>query len=139
MNKQVLDLSSFAKAVKTLKEALAEHAKDKTNLFVRDSVIQRFEYTYELSHKMLKRFLLYSEFSGQDIAEMVFSNIIRTANEKGLLLNNLEKWEEYRKIRNMTSHTYDEIKAKLVVAIVPEFLQEAVFLLEQLQQRSKKL
>jgi nucleotidyltransferase substrate binding protein (TIGR01987 family) len=139
MSEQVLDLSSFAKAVKTLEEALSEFAKDKTNSFVRDSVIQRFEYTYELSHKMLKRFLLYSEFSGQDIAEMVFANIIRTANEKGLLLNDLEKWEEYRKIRNMTSHTYDETKANLVVALAPEFLQEAVFLLEQLRQRSKKL
>ncbi|MDR2428682.1 MAG: nucleotidyltransferase substrate binding protein [Candidatus Margulisbacteria bacterium] len=139
MSKQILDLSSFAKAVKTLEEALSEFTKDKTNSFVRDSVIQRFEYTYELAHKMLKRFLLYSEFSGQDIAEMVFANIVRTANEKGLLLNNLEKWEEYRKIRNMTSHTYDETKAKLVIAVVPEFLQEAVFLLEQLRQRSKKL
>ncbi|MDR1452717.1 MAG: nucleotidyltransferase substrate binding protein [Candidatus Margulisbacteria bacterium] len=61
------------------------------------------------------------------------------SNEKGLLLNDLGKWEEYRKIRNMTSHTYAETKANLVISVVPEFLREAEFLLEQLQQKLTEL
>ena len=134
-----LDLSSFTKAIGTLSEALTEYEKDKKNLFVRDSVIQRFEYTYELSHKMLKRFLSYAEFSGQATAEMVFAEIIRTANEKGLLLNDLEKWEEYRQARNMTSHVYDETKANLVISLMPEFLREVEFLLAQLRKQAEKL
>ena len=135
----LLDLSSFTRAIGTLSEAIAEYEKDKSNLFVRDSVIQRFEYTYELSHKMLRRFLSYAGFNGQAAAEMVFAEIIRTANEKGLLLNDLEKWEEYRKVRNMTSHVYDETKANLVISLMPEFLREVEFLLAQLRKQAEKL
>ena len=44
-----LDLSSLTKALESLDVALA---KDKDE-FIRDSVIQRFEFTYELSWKFL--------------------------------------------------------------------------------------
>jgi nucleotidyltransferase substrate binding protein (TIGR01987 family) len=134
-----LDLSSFNKAIKSLKEAIVEFNKDKTNVFVKDSVIQRFEYTYELSHKTLKRFLEKSQFSSQNIDEMSFADIVRTANEKGLLLNDLEKWTIYRQKRNITSHTYDEIKAAEVISIVPDFLEEVEFLLKKLIEKSKNL
>ncbi|MDR3124645.1 MAG: nucleotidyltransferase substrate binding protein [Endomicrobium sp.] len=134
-----LDLSSFNKAIKSLKEAIVEFNKDKTNAFVKDSIIQRFEYTYELSHKTLKRFLEKSQFSSQNIDEMSFADIVRTANEKGLLLNDLEKWAIYRQKRNMTSHTYDEIKADEVISIVPDFLEEVDFLLKKLIEKSKNL
>ncbi|MDR2066321.1 MAG: nucleotidyltransferase substrate binding protein [Endomicrobium sp.] len=134
-----LDLSSFNKAIKSLKEAVVEFSKDKTNVFVKDSVIQRFEYTYELSHKTLKRFLEKSQFSSQNIDEMSFADIVRTANEKGLLLNDLEKWAIYRQKRNITSHTYDEIKADEVISIVPNFLEEVEFLLKKLIEKSKNL
>ncbi|MDR2616803.1 MAG: nucleotidyltransferase substrate binding protein [Endomicrobium sp.] len=134
-----LDLSSFNKAIKSLKEAVVEFNKDKTNVFVKDSVIQRFEYTYELSHKTLKRFLEKSQFSSQNIDEMSFSDIVRTANEKGLLLNDLEKWAIYRQKRNITSHTYDEIKSDEVISIVPDFLEEVEFLLKKLIEKSKNL
>ncbi|MDR1243801.1 MAG: nucleotidyltransferase substrate binding protein [Endomicrobium sp.] len=134
-----LDLSSFNKAIKSLKEAAVEFNKDKTNVFVKDSIIQRFEYTYELSHKTLKRFLEKSQFSSQNIDEMSFADIVRTANEKGLLLNDLEKWAIYRQKRNVTSHTYNEIKADEVISIVPDFLEEVEFLLKKLIEKSKNL
>jgi nucleotidyltransferase substrate binding protein (TIGR01987 family) len=130
-----LDLSSFEKALASLKEALIELQKDTTNSFVKDSVIQRFEYTYELSHKMLKRFLAAAEFSSQEIDGMVFGEIIRTANEKGLLLNDLTKWNEYRKMRNITSHSYDVSKADAVISIVPDFASEADFLLKKMMEK----
>ncbi|MDR1418660.1 MAG: nucleotidyltransferase substrate binding protein [Endomicrobium sp.] len=134
-----LDLSSFEKAAKSLKEVWVEFNKDKTNIFVRDAVIQRFEYTYELSHKILKRFLEKYQFSSQEIDEMSFANIVRTANEKGLLLNDLERWIIYRQRRNITSHTYDEAKADTVILIVSDFLEEVEFLLEKLIEKSKSL
>jgi nucleotidyltransferase substrate binding protein (TIGR01987 family) len=134
-----LDLSSFEKVAKSLREAWVEFSKDQTNIFVRDSVIQRFEYTYELSHKILKRFLEKYQFSSQEIEEMSFANIVRTANEKGILLNDLEKWVIYRQRRNITSHIYDESKADAVILIVPDFLEEVEFLLEKLIEKSKSL
>jgi hypothetical protein len=49
----MLDISSLKKAVASLDAALS---RDKDE-FIRDSVIQRFEYTYELSWKFLARHL----------------------------------------------------------------------------------
>jgi hypothetical protein len=47
-----LDIRSLIKALASLQEALAEYKKH-PNHFMRDSCIQRFEYSYELAHKML--------------------------------------------------------------------------------------
>lgn len=128
-----LDLSSFKKAIQSFKLAIEEYGKDKTNLFVRDSVIQRFEYTYSLALKMIKR---YMEINGEDVDSLSFNDMIRTANEKSLLLNNLEVWNNYRLKRNITSHTYDEEKAQDIISIVDNFYKEVEFLFLELEKRN---
>jgi hypothetical protein len=59
-----INLSSFENALLSLQESWAVFQQDTSNRFMRDSVILRFEYTYELAHKTLKRFLSASKFSG---------------------------------------------------------------------------
>ncbi|QLH41985.1 MAG: nucleotidyltransferase substrate binding protein [Coxiellaceae bacterium] len=109
MNSQSkLDFSSFQKAVISLDEALEAHRQDLNNRFIRDAAIQRFEYTYELASKMLRRYLLMAESSSQEVIEQSFPNLIRTGFERGLLLNSWDVWQKYRYARNITSHTYDE-------------------------------
>lgn len=130
-----LDLSSFQKAIRSLEEALNELTKQQSNLFVRDATIQRFEYTYELAHKMLKRYLEMTEANADEIDQMSFSHLIRTGAEKGLLQNSWDVWSSYRTARNLTSHAYNEAKAVEVCQVIPQFLQEAVFLINQLQKR----
>jgi nucleotidyltransferase substrate binding protein (TIGR01987 family) len=132
-----LDFSSFKKAIQSLDEAVIELKKQEANLFVRDATIQRFECTYELAHKMLKRYLEMTEANMNEIDQMSFATLIRTGAEKGLLKNSWDVWSSYRTARNLTSHTYNEAKAIEVCQIVPKFLQEAQFLLEQLQKRSR--
>ncbi len=46
-----LDLTPLTNAVKRLQEGLIRYSQ------IRDGLIQRFEFTYEISHKMLKRYL----------------------------------------------------------------------------------
>ncbi len=128
-------LTSFEKAINSLKEAIAEYNKDKSNSFVRDSVIQRFEYTYELSIKMLKRYLEIISSSKSEVDMMSFNDIIRKANIKGMLSGNLEDWRNYRDMRNITSHTYDEEKASQVISVVDGFLYDAEFLLNILKEK----
>lgn len=136
MNKSSkLDISSLIKALASLDEAVTEFRKDQTNKFVRDASIQRFEYTYELCGKMLKRYLEMTESSAEVIDQMAFPNLIRTGFEKGLLQSSWDVWKEYRDARNITSHTYDEEKAKLVCEVLPLFLKDARFLELSLQQR----
>lgn len=130
-----LDVSPLNKAVKSLEAAINEYNKQSANEFIRDAAIQRFEYTYELSHKMLKRYLENTEPNAEQIDSMSFPELIRTASERGLLLNGWDVWTVYRAARNMTSHTYDELKAKEVYDVIPNFLKEASHLLKKLQER----
>ena len=72
-----------------------ERPKDE---FLRDSVIQRFEYTFELAWKTLKR---YFEINNQ-LREDNVKNLIREAAKQNLIPD-VEKWFEYLKARNLTS------------------------------------
>lgn len=132
--KYKLDLSSLKKAHESLKEILIRYSKESEDNAIRDAVIQRFEYTYSLALKMLRRHLELNLDEAISIDSVNFNGLIRKSNEVGLLLNNLEKWDRYRLARNLTSHTYDEEKAIEVVSVVPDFEKEVEFLLNKLQE-----
>jgi nucleotidyltransferase substrate binding protein (TIGR01987 family) len=132
----ILDLSSLVNALNSLSEAVSEMKKQVDNKFIRDATIQRFEYSYELAHKMLKRYLEMTESSAEEVDQMSFQNLIRTGAERGLLLNSWDIWSVYRNARNLTSHTYNEAKAVEVCLVIPDFLHDATYLLDQLQARA---
>lgn len=140
-----LDFSSFQNAIsqleKSLKFAQSPMAMKDPDLFeqLRNSVIQCFEFTYELSHKMLKRYLEKTAASPEEIDLSTFQNLIRTGNEKGLLRSDWLLWRIFRQARTDSSHTYDEGKAETVYSIAPDFLEEAKFLYGQLVERSSKV
>jgi len=123
---------------KSFKYATSEAAKADPGLFeqLRNSVIQCFEFTYELSHKMLKRYLEVTTANPEEFDLSTFQNLIRTGNEKNLLRSNWLRWKDYRQARTSSSHTYDQEKAELVYAIAPDFLEEAHHLYKQLVDRS---
>ena len=103
---------------------------------LRNSVIQCFEFTYELSWKMLKRYLEATEPNPADIDIASFQNLIRLGNERALLRSDWRQWKTYRQARTDSSHTYDAAKADVVFAIAPDFLEEARALLAELTRRS---
>ena len=98
---------------------------------VRDGLIQRFEFIYELSHKMLRRrYLTQIAASPDDITAMPFADL---GNAQRLLRGDWPVWCRFREMRSRTSHTYDVRIASEVVTALPEFLAEAEYLLTQLQ------
>ncbi len=129
-----LDTTSFENALKSLIDILVMYDENPDNIIVRDATIQRFEYTYSLALKMLSRFI--NQESKEITHTMTFNQLIRTANQFGLLKSNLEIWDDYRQKRNSTSHTYDEAIALEVMSIVPNFKDDAVFLLNKLKELS---
>lgn len=128
-----LDIMPLIRAVQRLDEGLARYQADISDIQIRDGLIQRFEFTYELSHKMLKRYLMLNSASPALIEQMNFQDIIRTGNEKNLLLGNWLDWKKYRDMRSRTSHTYDEETALDVVSGIPKFLAEVQFLQSKLE------
>ncbi len=132
----VLDLNPLSNAVARLDEGIARYQADTSDTQIRDGLIQRFEFTYEIGHKMLKRYMEMASANPEQFDGMPFQDVIRSGNEQGLLLSDWPRWRIFRDMRSKTSHTYDEAKALEVVAEIPAFLQEATFLLGQLRGRT---
>ena len=133
---QKLDVSPLANAVDRLAEGLVRYEKDVSDTQIRDGLIQRFEFSYEISHKLLKRHLEAVAATPEKFDAMAFADLIRSGSEQGLLLGDWTKWRAYREMRSKTSHTYDEETAIEVVRGIPAFLEEARYLLTQLQERN---
>jgi len=104
--------TQLEKALNQLKKAIAQ-PKDE---FIRDSVIQRFEFTCELSWKTAKKCL--------GLNSTAPKVIIREIAQQGLITSP-EYWFQLIDARNETSHTYNEEVAekiyKIAVKAVPEF------------------
>ena len=128
----VMDISALQNALKSLKDAYSEYNKTE-NEYVRDSVIQRFEYTYALAIKFIQRYIELNIPNQDDLSTLTFNQLIRQANEMGILLNDLEQWIIYRQKRNITSHTYNIEKAKEVISIVGKFIEEIEYLITKLK------
>lgn len=133
-----LDLSSFENALDTLLEALNAHEEEPENRFIRDACIQRFEYSYELAYKFLRRYLEEAEPIPADVSDLDFSGLIRLGFKRGILAAEWVEWKEFRNSRNITSHAYDEQKADAVLKEIPNFYVEARFLLRQIKKRQNK-
>ncbi len=128
-----LNLQPLSKAIARLDEGWQRYQQDVSDEQIRDGLIQRFEFTYEISHKILKRYLEYTSANPAEFDQMTFQDLIRTANEHGLLLGDWTDWKQYREMRSRTSHTYDEATALAVVGGIEKFLREVQFLQAKLQ------
>ena len=129
------DISSLQRALGRLIEGLARYQHNTADIQIRDGLVQRFGTTYEIAHKALKR---YSEFAAPDpsaVDAMTFQDLIRTADEQGLLRGEWADWRRFREMRSKTSHTDNEDVALEVVDGIPSFIAEARALHERLTER----
>ena len=83
------------------------------NPILRDSLIQRFEMTFELGWKSMFYWL---RDHGEQVPEMVSPTI--NAAFRCQIIDDPELWEKIKDCRNETSHTYNEEKAIEVAAFV---------------------
>lgn len=140
-----LDLSPLEDAVAQLGDGLVQYDSDIVREFpqirnqMRTGAIQAFEFTYELSVGMIKRYLEQVSANPAEIDELSFKNLIRRAAQQGLVRSELEAWLRYRANRGTTSHTYNEARAERVFRGIPEFLEEARYLLKELQAKNDLL
>lgn len=132
-----LDLSSLVRAIESLKRALDRSEADPEDEELRDAVIQRFEYTFELCWKMLKRRLEMDLPSREAVDRLSYRELVRAGVEYGLL-DDPTAWFVYRDLRHLTAHTYDEAVASKVRSQTPRFARDAERLLEALRCRGEE-
>jgi len=95
-------------AVRRLEEACAQPFSS----FIRDSVIRRFEFCWELAWKTLRL-----KLEGDGIAVSTPREAWQQALQAGLIVDG-NAWSEAQKMRNLTTHTYDEKLADEVYQFV---------------------
>ena len=101
---------NFLKAIKRLQEAMAEYTANTQNTVIRDGLIQRFEFTFELSWKALKEYMIDQGIKN----EMQFpKQVLKTAYENRII-NDEKVWLDMLEARNSTSHIYDDKAAERI-------------------------
>lgn len=118
-DRYALQRQNFERALTRLGDVLTRTEDD----VVRDSIIQRFEFTFEMAWKTLFRFLV---AKGEKVAERAWD--VLPAAFAARLIDDADVWSRMRDCRNDTSHEYDEAKAVIVSAFVrdsayPAFLR----------------
>lgn len=123
MNDSEIKLSVLKQAFSRLKEA----AGLSLNQINRDASIQRFEFTFEITWKILK------DVAFQKGIEVVSpKDSLRTAAELKLI-ENLDSWFDFLDARNLSSHTYNETTANLVYEQIKKFIPEEEALISKLE------
>ena len=114
-------LANLNNALDRLTEVLddAKVTEDDDFDVLRDASIQRFEFCFELSWKVLQGV---NEFLGTPCNSP--KDCIRIAAQNGLI-NNPEVWIDFANKRNLASHVYDEATAKEVYAVIAYFEKTA--------------
>lgn len=121
-----LVLTSLKDALKTLEDVLLMPKND----IVRDATIQRFEYTYELARKMIRRHLDWAGVSGP--IDLTKNELYREAVKAGLI-GDAGDWLDYHNARNETSHTYELKTAEEVYEAAVKFAPDCRALLSALK------
>ena len=96
MQQGTFNITALENAENRLQEMLARYNKEHEDEAVRDSVIQRFEFTYSIALKTLRKYFIERAFVLEEVNQMSFNEMIRTASKLNLLVSNLEKWTVYR-------------------------------------------
>lgn len=116
------DTKEFQKAVQRLREALSQPYSE----FIRDSVIQRFEFSIELAWKTSKKLMGTPTSAPKDI--------IREMAQSGYITD-VEAWLKAIDMRNLSSHTYKENLANDVYAFIQNFVSELEALVKKVSSK----
>jgi len=131
-----LNLAPLEDALKSLKIAvnLYQESHNKPLMIqdaFRDSVIKRFEYTYELSWKMMQRWIR-ENVSPEASDTLTRKDLYRLAAQKQLI-DDPNKWFQYHQARNVSSHTYNQSNAETALKAAIDVVPDIQFLIGQLK------
>ena len=122
-------IKDLENAVSRLDEAIKDSKKIELST-LKDGVIQRFEFTLELSWKILKTYLVNE---GIDCVNTPKS-VVREAYKAGIIKNG-EIWIEMIDDRNLTSHIYSQSMADdIYLRIIKKYFKELELLFHYLKE-----
>lgn len=131
-----LDTKILKEAIDTLKDAYElylQNDEDKLKSALQDSCIKRFEYTYETAKKIMNKYLKYAF----DKTDLPVNNVFREIYGLGMI-ENFERWVDYRTKINDISHEYNLKKAHKIMDVLNNFIADAEYFLVNLNNSLNK-
>lgn len=126
-----MKVNNFSNALTRLKEGIAKY--NEADDLLRDGVIQRFEFTFELAWKTLKAVFEDEGLTGMNSPKAVLREAF--ASE---LIKDDELWLSMLSDRNSTAHIYNEqLAIELCHNIQEKYVVELVNLLKEIKTRQK--
>ena len=125
-------LSSLADALSVAQGYQPQVETDRMWQTLRAGVIQHFQFTYELSWKMLQR-ALRERLPPEQLQGISRRHLYRLAQEKGLI-DDVQPWWRFHEARNLSSHVDDEAVADQMYGVTVDSLRHARTLLARLEQ-----
>lgn len=124
-------LATFKNAIGRLAEVIDLSRQRKLNQFECDSLIKRFEFTFEMAWKLM---MSYEKENG--VTELHGSkDVVRQAYSMSIIENG-ESWLEMIDARNNTSHLYDE---EMAADVMDEIIQTYYPLFMELQNKMDEI
>ncbi|MEI7843736.1 MAG: nucleotidyltransferase substrate binding protein [Gallionellaceae bacterium] len=132
----MIDYDKLQKSLKHLEQQYSNYklAQDRPELTdidreaIAESVIHRFETCYDTLWKDLKRYLT-EEIGLADVPNSP-KPILKLAGQNDLFASSVEQWLKYAQARIDTSHDYSEDKASNAIAVVGDFIDDAIGLFQ---------
>mgnify|MGYP001612073988 FL=1 len=128
MNKLSAQLKDSVAATSRLQESVFQPK----NEFLRDSTIQRFEFTFELAWKVMKSV---NAMLGVECNSP--RQCIRVSAQTGLI-NHPERWISYANQRNYASHIYSESMAESIYESAKACVGDVEALIEKVKEELAK-
>lgn len=128
MSRFATKLANYQDALQRLKEAITEFSGENVSDVVRDGLIQRFEFTYELAWKATRDYLVVQGIVDKNWPK----SVIKEAFTQGLIESELT-WLEMIDDRNKTTHLYSQEEAdRIANMVIDHYVHEFELLLGKL-------
>ena len=129
MSEPNIKVNNFSNALSRLKEGIAKY--NEADDLLRDGVIQRFEFTFELAWKTLK-----AVFEDEGLTGLNSPKTVLREAYAAELIEDDELWLAMLNDRNSTSHIYNEhLAIEICHNIQKKYILALVSLLEKIRAR----
>ena len=129
----MIEIKNLITTYTTLVECHNDYIQNPNSKFLQyiaDSCVKRFEYTLETAWKLMKK--IFIKKYGKTEQELTINNIFRLMQGYGYTTS-WESWRDYYQKRNNTAHEYNLVKSRELISLIPEFIKDVDFLIEQLK------
>jgi nucleotidyltransferase substrate binding protein (TIGR01987 family) len=139
-NKKILNTNALAKAFLAYNDMITYAGKVESKLpeelehyelhSAKASLIQHFEFSYELCWKFMKRYLESEGVSFSYSRKELFREAIQAG-----LIKDFELWTGFNEARNRTTHTYDKSASDEIYKTAKVFFHEFKAFIQALEDR----